>query len=124
MESPPEAQAKGWGHRLDRLWHRLGRVCCRLGLFGRGGADLPRSSKPAQVTEERPAYAGIEQMRKGRRTGDVSAAIQNMSKAMVSKSPVNTRDTASGRSMHEGPQVPNIGMAGTGCSSAGDDHRP
>lgn len=58
--------------------------------------------------------AGIEKMRVGNRTGDVSAAIQ---KYVESRGFHLTREYTGhgvGRQMHEGPQVPNYGKAGTG----------
>lgn len=67
-----------------------------------------------KVTEE-ALYVGIQKMRKGNRTGDVSAAIQNF---VESKGLHVTREYTGhgvGRTMHEGPQVPNIGIAGTGA---------
>lgn len=58
--------------------------------------------------------AGIDKMRVGNRTGDVSAAIQ---KYVESRGFHLTREYTGhgvGRQMHEGPQVPNYGKAGTG----------
>jgi len=59
-------------------------------------------------------YAGIDQMRVGRRTGDVSAAIQ----AYVEKNGFQVvREYTGhgvGRNMHEDPQVPNYGRRGKG----------
>ena len=59
-------------------------------------------------------FAGIEHMRVGQRTGDVSAAIQ----AAVEGNGFNVvREYTGhgvGRAMHEDPQVPNYGRAGTG----------
>jgi methionyl aminopeptidase len=59
-------------------------------------------------------FAGIEKMRVGNRTGDVSAAIQNYAE---SRGYYLTREYTGhgvGRQMHEGPQVPNYGKAGSG----------
>ncbi|HXD08571.1 MAG TPA: type I methionyl aminopeptidase [Anaerolineales bacterium] len=56
----------------------------------------------------------IDKMRIGNRTGDVSAAIQNY---VESRGYHVTREYTGhgvGRQMHEGPQVPNYGKAGTG----------
>ena len=66
-----------------------------------------------EVTEG-ALYAGIEQMRSGNRTGDVSAAIQNY---VESRGMQVTREYTGhgvGQKMHEGPQVPNVGIAGSG----------
>jgi methionyl aminopeptidase len=61
-------------------------------------------------------FAGIECMRVGKRTGDVSAAIQ----AAVEQNGFNVvREYTGhgvGRAMHEDPQVPNYGKAGMGMS--------
>ena len=80
-------------------------------------AGVGQVSKEAQtlleVTEE-ALHAGISQMRKGRRTGDVSAAIQ---KYVESHGLHVTREYTGhgvGKDMHEGPQVPNYGAAGSG----------
>ena len=58
--------------------------------------------------------AAIDKMRVGNRTGDISATIQNY---VESRGLHVTREYTShgvGRQMHEGPQVPNYGTAGTG----------
>lgn len=58
--------------------------------------------------------AGIGSMQAGRRTGDVSAAIQA---AVEGRGFQVTRDYTGhgvGRAMHEDPQVPNYGVAGRG----------
>lgn len=63
---------------------------------------------------EKALYAGIEKMRAGNRTGDVSAAIQHY---VESHGYYVTREYTGhgvGREMHEGPQVPNYGSAGSG----------
>lgn len=77
------------------------------------GEISPEATKLLKVTEE-ALYAGIKKMRKGNRTGDVSAAIQNF---VESNGLHVTREYTGhgvGRTMHEGPQVPNIGLAGSG----------
>jgi len=58
--------------------------------------------------------AGIDKMRSGNRTGDVSAAIQQY---VESRGFYVTREYTGhgvGRQMHEGPQVPNYGSSGRG----------
>ena len=60
------------------------------------------------------SVSAIEKMRAGNRTGDVSAAIQ---KHVESNGYCVTREYTGhgvGRQMHEGPQLPNYGKAGTG----------
>ena len=82
--------------------------------FTAGVGDI--SSQAAKLLEvtEGALYAGIDKMRKGNRTGDVSAAIQ---KYVEDNGLHVTREYTGhgvGRKMHEGPQVPNVGIAGTG----------
>ncbi|NWF65158.1 MAG: type I methionyl aminopeptidase [Chloroflexi bacterium] len=80
-------------------------------------AGVGRVSQEAQTlleVTEAALYAGIAKMRKGNRAGDVSAAIQ---KYVESHGLHVTREYTGhgvGKDMHEGPQVPNYGMAGTG----------
>jgi len=74
------------------------------------------SSKAAKLLEvtEQALYVGIAKMRSGNRTGDISEAIQ---KYVESHGFHVTREYTGhgvGRQMHEGPQVPNYGVAGTG----------
>jgi len=82
--------------------------------FSAGVGDLfPEAQKLLQVTEN-SLKAGIQAMRAGNRTGDVSAAIQNY---VESHGYYVTREYTGhgvGRQMHEGPQVPNYGKPGTG----------
>jgi methionyl aminopeptidase len=71
------------------------------------------AQKLLDVTKE-ALQAGISKMCVGNRTGDVSAAIQNY---VESHGFYVTREYTGhgvGRQMHEGPQVPNYGKAGTG----------
>lgn len=77
------------------------------------GEISPEAKRLLEVTEG-ALYAGIDKMRKGRRSGDISAAIQNH---VESRGFHVTREYTGhgvGKEMHEGPQVPNIGIAGTG----------
>jgi methionyl aminopeptidase len=74
------------------------------------------SSEAKRLMEitEGALVAAIDKMRVGNRTGDISAAIQNY---VESRGLHVTREYTShgvGRQMHEGPQVPNYGTAGTG----------
>jgi methionyl aminopeptidase len=82
--------------------------------FSAGVGEIsPEAEKLLQVTEG-SLNAGIQAMRVGNRTGDVSAAIQNH---VESHGFYVTREYTGhgvGRQMHEGPQVPNYGKAGTG----------
>ena len=77
------------------------------------GEISPKAAKLLEVTEQ-SLYAGIDKMRTGNRTGDISEAIQ---KYVESRGFQVTREYTGhgvGRQMHEGPQVPNYGIAGTG----------
>lgn len=82
--------------------------------FSAGVGEIsPEAANLLKVTED-ALYAGIAQMRKGRRTGDVSAAIQNHVENHGFHVTREYTGHGVGRSMHEGPQVPNYGMAGNG----------
>jgi methionyl aminopeptidase len=77
------------------------------------GSISPKAQELLDVTEG-ALMAGIEKMRIGNRTGDVSAAIQNY---VESRGFHVTREYTGhgvGKQMHEGPQVPNYGKAGSG----------
>jgi methionyl aminopeptidase len=77
------------------------------------GEISPMARKLLEVTEG-ALYEGISKMRKGNRTGDISAAIQGY---VESRGYHVTREYTGhgvGRQMHEGPQVPNYGHAGSG----------
>lgn len=65
------------------------------------------------VTKE-ALRAGIDKMRVGNRTGDISAAIQNYVESHGFHVTREYTGHGVGRQMHEGPQVPNYGKAGTG----------
>ncbi len=82
--------------------------------FSAGVGQISQEAQTLLEVTEAALYAGIAKMRKGNRTGDVSAAIQ---KYVESHGLHVTREYTGhgvGKSMHEGPQVPNYGMAGTG----------
>jgi methionyl aminopeptidase len=77
------------------------------------GEISPEARKLLEVTKG-ALQAGIDKMRSGNRTGDVSAAIQ---KYVESRGYHVTREYTGhgvGRQMHEGPQVPNYGTEGSG----------
>lgn len=82
--------------------------------FSAGVGQVSQEAQTLLEVTEAALHAGIEQMRKGRRTGDVSAAIQ---KYVESHGLHVTREYTGhgvGKDMHEGPQVPNYGAAGSG----------
>ena len=71
------------------------------------------ASKLLSLTEQ-ALYVGIEKMVPGNRVGDVSSAIQTF---VEDSGMFVTREYTGhgvGREMHEGPQVPNYGIAGRG----------
>ncbi len=61
-------------------------------------------------------FLGIERMRLGQRTGDVSAAIQTAVEAEGFNVVREYTGHGVGRAMHEDPQVPNYGAPGTGLA--------
>ena len=82
--------------------------------FSAGVGQVSQEAQTLLEVTEAALQAGIAKMRKGNRTGDVSAAIQ---KYVESHGLHVTREYTGhgvGKSMHEGPQVPNYGAAGTG----------
>jgi methionyl aminopeptidase len=82
--------------------------------FTAGVGDISPEARTLLEVTEGALNEAIEKMRVGNRTGDVSAAIQ---KYVESRSFYVTREYTGhgvGRQMHEGPQVPNYGRAGTG----------
>ncbi|HEY5900963.1 MAG TPA: type I methionyl aminopeptidase [Anaerolineales bacterium] len=76
--------------------------------------EVSAEAKSLLEVTEGALRAGIEKMRAGNRSGDVSAAIQQY---VESRGYYVTREYTGhgvGREMHEGPQVPNYGTPGTG----------
>jgi methionyl aminopeptidase len=82
--------------------------------FSIGVGEISLQAQRLIEITEQALYIGIKQMRVNNRVGDVSAAIQEF----VESSGFNvTREYTGhgvGRQMHEGPQVPNYGIAGRG----------
>ena len=82
--------------------------------FTAGVGEISMEARSLLEATEKALYVGIEQMRTGKYTGDVSSAIQ---KYVEGKGYHVTREYTGhgvGRQMHEGPQVPNYGTPGTG----------
>lgn len=77
------------------------------------GSVAPEAELLMAVTEE-ALFLGIEQMRPGNRTGDVSAAIQRHVEANGFNVVREYTGHGVGRHMHEDPQVPNYGAPGRG----------
>jgi len=82
--------------------------------FSAGVGEIsPKAEKLLEVTEH-ALQAGIAKMRAGNRTGDVSAAIQQYVESHGFHVTREYTGHGVGRTMHEGPQVPNYGTPGTG----------
>jgi methionyl aminopeptidase len=82
--------------------------------FTAGVGEISALARRLLEVTERSLYIGIEKMRAGNRTGDVSAAIQTY---VEGEGFYVTREYTGhgvGRNMHEGPQVPNYGTPGRG----------
>jgi methionyl aminopeptidase len=84
--------------------------------FTMGVGEISKEAQRLIDVTEKALYEGIRKMRAGNRTGDVSAAIQRY---VESQNYFVTREYTGhgvGRHMHEGPQVPNYGLAGRGLT--------
>ena len=82
--------------------------------FSAGVGEISSQARDLLEVTEGALQAGIQKMRIGNRTGDISAAIQQH---VESRGYHVTREYTGhgvGRQMHEGPQVPNYGKPGTG----------
>lgn len=77
------------------------------------GEVAPEALRLIDVTEQ-ALYEGIRHMRAGNRIGDVSAAIQKLVEGHGYHVTREYTGHGVGREMHEGPQVPNYGVAGRG----------
>ncbi len=71
------------------------------------------ASKLMDVTRE-SLYAGVSQMRAGKRVGDISAAVQRYVESSGFSVVRDFVGHGIGRALHEDPQVPNFGEAGKG----------
>lgn len=77
------------------------------------GSISDQNQRLLEVTEK-SLYIGIDQMRPGNRLGDVSAAVQNYVEGQGFYVTREYTGHGVGREMHEGPQLPNYGIQGTG----------
>ncbi|MBI4732565.1 MAG: type I methionyl aminopeptidase [Chloroflexi bacterium] len=77
------------------------------------GEISPLARKLIEVVEQ-ALSVGIAMMRAGNKTGDISAAIQQFVEGSGFHVVREYTGHGVGRSMHEGPQVPNYGTPGTG----------
>ena len=78
-----------------------------VGPIDAGSQSLLRATEEA-------LYAGIEQARVGNRVGDISHAIQTVAESAGLSLIRQLVGHGVGRSMHEDPQVPNVGTPGRG----------
>jgi methionyl aminopeptidase len=77
------------------------------------GETPPTARKLIEVVEQ-ALSVGIAMMRAGNKTGDISSAIQQFVEGSGFNVVREYTGHGVGRSMHEGPQVPNYGAPGTG----------
>ncbi len=77
------------------------------------GEISPKYRHLLEVTEK-SLYVGIDQMWPGKRVGDISSAIQQYVEGQGLQVTREYTGHGVGHEMHEGPQVPNYGIAGTG----------
>jgi methionyl aminopeptidase len=82
--------------------------------FTAGVGELSPTAQHLLDVTEKALLLGIEQMRPGNRTGDVSSAIQQYVEAQGFYVTREYTGHGVGRNMHEGPQVPNYGTPGRG----------
>jgi methionyl aminopeptidase len=82
--------------------------------FSAGIGEISEEAQRLLEVTEKSLYVGIEKMRPGNRTGDVSAAIQQYVEAQGFYVTREYTGHGVGRRMHEGPQVPNYGTPGRG----------
>ena len=83
--------------------------------FTAGVDEISSEAQKLLDVTKQALHAGIDKMRVGNRTGDVSAAIQNYVESHGFHVTREYTGHGVGRQMHEGPQVPNYGRAGTGA---------
>jgi methionyl aminopeptidase len=77
------------------------------------GEISPQASRLVETTEN-VLKAGIAAARSGARLGDISAAIQGYAESRGYSVVREYTGHGIGREMHEEPQIPNFGIAGTG----------
>jgi methionyl aminopeptidase len=77
------------------------------------GEISPRASRLVETTEN-VLKAGIAAARAGARLGDISAALQSYAESRGYSVVREYTGHGIGQEMHEEPQIPNFGLAGTG----------
>jgi methionyl aminopeptidase len=76
--------------------------------------EIPEDVQRLLETTEAALWAGIEQVRPGARLGDIGHAVEQEAKRVGLGVVREYVGHGIGRQMHEDPQVPNYGKAGTG----------
>ncbi len=82
--------------------------------FTVGVGEISEEAKKLLEVTEKALYIGIEKLRVGNRVGDVGSTIQKYVEGNGFHVPREYTGHGIGRSMWEGPQVPNYGTAGRG----------
>jgi methionyl aminopeptidase len=82
--------------------------------FTAGIGEVSSTARKLLDVTEQALYVGIALMRAGNKTGDISAAIQQFVEGSGFHVVRDYTGHGVGRKMHEGPQVPNYGIPGTG----------
>jgi methionyl aminopeptidase len=82
--------------------------------FTVGVGEISAKARRLLEVTEKALYIGIDKMRIGNRSGDISAAIQNYVEGQGFHVVREYTGHGLGRQMHEAPQVPNHGTPGTG----------
>jgi methionyl aminopeptidase len=82
--------------------------------FSTGVGEISAKARHLLEVTEKALYIGINQMWPGKRVGDISAAVQNYVEGQGLHVTREYTGHGVGRDMHEGPQVPNYGIQGTG----------
>ncbi len=78
--------------------------------------EISSEARHLMETTEGALAAATQEMRPGKRTGDISAAIQGYAEGRGLHVTREYTSHGVGRQMHEAPMVPNFGEAGTGMS--------
>ena len=82
--------------------------------YSAGVGEISTTARELLEVTEGALQAGIDQMRPGNKTGDVSAAIQQYVESRGFHVTRVYTGHGVGRQMHEGPEVPNYGVPGRG----------
>jgi methionyl aminopeptidase len=82
--------------------------------FTAGVGEISQEAQRLLETTRGALDAAIQQMRPGKRTGDISAAIQGYAESRGLHVTHEYTSHGVGRQMHEAPMVPNVGEAATG----------